>query len=133
MPAQMTLKLRLRPEAAQEAKAAVLEATQEVFSLDIKLKAMQDSPVTPEGLDYNREKHPNWPLIKVGGTGNNRRSIDVETEMTEIGPKSTLFTQSGYGGWLETGTSKMRAQPYLWPAFMAFKDKIITRAKELLR
>jgi hypothetical protein len=31
--------------------------------------------------------------------------------------EATLFTQSGYGGYLEIGTSKMKAVPYLQPAF----------------
>ena len=50
-----------------------------------------------------------------GGTGTNRRSIDSAVTETENGPQAELFTQSGYGGYPEVGTSKMRAQPYLWP------------------
>lgn len=52
------------------------------------------------------------PVAKVGG-GNNRDSIDY----TANGLNGEIFTQSGYGGWLEVGTSKMAARPYFRPAF----------------
>ena len=53
-------------------------------------------------------------------TGNNARSI-----MFEVGPgkevakkefEGAVYSTSGYGGFLETGTVKMPAQPYLKPA-----------------
>ena len=46
-------------------------------------------------------------------TGHNRDSIDY----TANGLNGEIFTQSGYGGWLEVGTSKMAARPYFRPAF----------------
>lgn len=53
-------------------------------------------------------------------TGNNRRSIKYE-----IGPggdidnksgEAAIYSTSGYGGYLETGTVKMAARPYFKPA-----------------
>ena len=53
-------------------------------------------------------------------TGNNRRSIKFE-----VGPgapiakkegEAAVYSTSGYGGYLETGTVKMAAQPYMKPA-----------------
>ena len=53
-------------------------------------------------------------------TGNNRRSI-----MFEVGPggavakkelEGAVYSTSGYGGYLETGTVKMAPQPYFKPA-----------------
>ncbi len=53
-------------------------------------------------------------------TGNNARSIKFE-----VGPggavatrelQGAIYSTSGYGGYLETGTVKMEAQPYLKPA-----------------
>lgn len=126
------IELRLNPEAKAQVKAAVLRAVTDVFLKDIKPKAQELSPVTPEGLAYNREKHPAAPLTKVGGTGTNRRSIDVEVSEGQKGVKAELFTQSGYGGWLEVGTAKMRAQPYLWPAFRQFQRKIAETVKVLV-
>jgi len=45
-------------------------------------------------------------------TGNNRRSIDYEAKALE----GKVFSTSGYGGFLETGTSRMSARPYFKPA-----------------
>ncbi len=45
-------------------------------------------------------------------TGNNRRSIQYEAG----GLEASVFSTSGYGGYLETGTVKMPARPYFKPA-----------------
>ncbi len=121
---------RPNPAAKTQMMEAVLAATKEVFELDIKPEAVRTSPVTPEGLARNLEMGKKGKYAY--GTGANRQSIDVEVEETPKGPKGTMFTQSGYGGYLEFGTSKMRAQPYLWPALLKFKDNIAKRTKELL-
>ena len=45
-------------------------------------------------------------------TGNNRRSIDYDIKNL-VG---RVYSTSGYGGYLETGTVKMSARPYFKPA-----------------
>lgn len=45
-------------------------------------------------------------------TGNNRRSIAYEAKELE----GSVYSTSGYGGFLETGTVNMPAQPYFRPA-----------------
>ncbi len=47
-------------------------------------------------------------------TGNNRDSIKWEEAKKN---EYIIFTESGYGGWLEIGTSKMAAPPYIKPAY----------------
>ena len=55
-------------------------------------------------------------------TGNNKRSISIDpAKKTNDAPVARVFTTSGYGGWLEIGTSKMAARPYMGPAFEAAK------------
>lgn len=98
--------------ARETVKKAVFAATEEVFNIDILAQAKQDSPVL---------------------SGNNRRSIDAEVVNTARGPEAVLFTQSGYGGYLEVGTARMKAQPYLYPAFEKFWNKIPTRVREILK
>lgn len=46
-------------------------------------------------------------------TGNNRDSIDMQVN----GQEGMVYTESGYGGYLEIGTSQMPARPYIRPAF----------------
>ena len=60
----------------------------------------------------------------IGGspilTGNNRRSIKFEVgpgkpvAMREL--EGAIYSTSGYGGYLETGTVNMAARPYFKPA-----------------
>lgn len=45
-------------------------------------------------------------------TGHNRRSIMFEAKELE----GSVYSTSGYGGYLETGTRFMPAQPYFKPA-----------------
>jgi HK97 gp10 family phage protein len=105
-------RLTLRTEEVKEqVKQATLAAVTTVFELDIKPRAVEGSPVI---------------------TGTNRRSIDTEVTQQPEGVKAELFTQSGYGGYIEVGTSKMKAQPYLWPAFQEGITAIGERVKEEL-
>jgi HK97 gp10 family phage protein len=126
------LQLNLNPTAKLEFQLKAFKAVQEVFQLDIVPEAVRESPVTPAGMEYNQRKFDSMPHrpgteidpVRLGGTGHNRQSIEADVVLTPQGPQATLITQSGYGGYLEVGTSKMRAQPYIWPAFLKFKDKI---------
>src|SRR4051812_35668671 len=93
-----------RPHAKRMTQQAIFEAVQEVFEIDIKTAAKQNSPVK---------------------TGTNKRSIDTEVTQTSKGVQAELFTQSGYGGYLEIGTSKMKARPYLIPAFDKFRKSLL--------
>lgn len=120
MASNAVVTLKLNPLAQEQVHEIQLAAVKEVFELDIKPEAVAKSPVTPEGLERNIAKHRKNP----GGTGLNRNSVDVEVTETVKGIEATLFTQSGYGGYLEVGTSKMRAQPYIYPAFLKFVDRI---------
>ena len=59
-------------------------------------------------------------------TGNNRDSIKATSEwLTRNDFDFSLFTESGYGAWLELGTTRMPARPYFAPAFQ-FAHKQIT-------
>lgn len=110
------------------AREAIFEATKEVFELDIKPEAVKLSPVTPAGMEWNISKGKKG--VAIGGTGHNRNSIDVDVVPSREGARARLFTQSGYGGYLEKGTRFMRAQPYLRPAFDLFIKNIIPAAKK---
>ena len=86
------------------------------MELDIVPEAKRLSPVSPD--------NPKIVGTKYKDTGHNRRSIDATVIDTPEGPSAELFTQSGYGGYLEVGTSKMPARPYLYPAFQRFIGKL---------
>ena len=62
-------------------------------------------------------------------TGNNRRSIKYEAK----GLEGAIYSTSGYGGFLETGTVKMPAQPYFKPALDKNIHKLPAGIKAELR
>lgn len=105
-----TFKLRTA-QVKEEVEQAAFQAVQDVFELDIKPEAAKNSPVL---------------------TGTNRRSIDVEVKRVPQGILATIFTQSGYGGFLELGTRFMAAMAYILPAFLKFKDKLLNNLRENL-
>lgn len=129
----MAIVMRINRGAKLQVYANVRKAVTDVFTLDIKPDAVLNSPVTPEGLAYNQAKRPGKQLTDVGGTGTNRRSIDVDVIDTAKGVQAQIYTQSGYGGYLETGTGRMRAQPYIWPAFKKYMGKISELVRKLNR
>src|SRR5713101_8300917 len=94
------------PQARAQVQEIILAVTQDVFELDIKPAAVEGSPVTEEGYLRNLELEAEGKLggRRAGGTGHNRRSIDITVTETDKGVEATLFTQSGYGGYLESGT-----------------------------
>lgn len=123
------LKITLRPEVMTEIKQAIFKETRDCFILDIVPEATRNSPVTPDGLVRNVEMHKKRP----GGTGTNRRSLDANVEMTRDGVTAELYSQSGYGGYLEVGTSKMRPQPYMFPAAMKYLKVLPLKIKAALK
>jgi HK97 gp10 family phage protein len=88
----------------------IFKAMTEVFEDDILPEAKALSPVGDE---------PVRP-----GSKRNKDSIEVKTFFTKRGPFAKIFTTSGHGGFLEVGTKKMAAQPYIYPAVQANIGKI---------
>lgn len=128
-----TVGLNLRTgDALLSVKTAVLSATQDLFDEEIVPTARDLSPVTPEGYQRNLELEAEHKLRgrRAMGTGDNRRSIDSVVNEVPDGVQAEMFTTSGHGGYLELGTSKMRAQPYLNPAFEAHIGKLPEKVKE---
>jgi HK97 gp10 family phage protein len=59
-------------------------------------------------------------------TGNNRDSITVGSEKNNKKEINTdIHTESGYGGYLELGTSKMPARPYMQPAVIQALKEVV--------
>ena len=62
-------------------------------------------------------------------TGRNRDSIRVDVEKVGGQVAMSAYTTSGYGGYLELGTFKMRAQPHIGPAVRKNLFKLGERMK----
>lgn len=55
-----------------------------------------------------------------------------ESLLDESKIEAVLYSTSGYGGFLETGTYKMGARPYIRPAYDKNKDKLPLLIKEYI-
>lgn len=98
------VQLKLRTDdAKQEALNAIFAGVREVFQDKILPEAQRRSPKD---------------------TGENAASIRVRTRKTKNGPKATIFTTSGHGGFLEKGTSKMGPRPFLYPAYLQYAPSL---------
>jgi hypothetical protein len=90
---------------------AVFEAIQEVVGFDVVEEARGMCPVLPKAT-----KHREPGVL--------RDSIQSTVRQTAKGVRARIFTTAGYGGWVELGTAKMSAEPYLWPAFEVHAQRI---------
>lgn len=111
MPLDIGFKLNLNPAALQEIKQALREGF-EIATIAVHGDAVDHSP---------------WEF------GTNARSIDSEVKEEGGKPVATVFTQSGYGGYLEIGTTKMPARPYLKPAFDRNRELFLQATKVALK
>ena len=89
--------------------------------------------------------HRDAVIMSPKRTGHNMRSIASEVSgmgVVEQGEdaapervvddnknEAACYSTSGYGGYLETGTYKMAAQPYFRPAFDMHKDELINNIR----
>jgi len=102
-------------EATREVEAASKKGLL-LTVVDIANQAINDSPVL---------------------TGNNRRSIQFEVgpggEVAREPLTGAIYSTSGYGGYLETGTVKMAPRPYIYPALIKFMKDLPKNIKAVLK
>lgn len=114
-----TIVLNLKTE---EATKQVVEANK-LAMRDTVVAVLADSirPPSPVLTGNNRRSMVGEAsgMGKVAGQGSAERLVD------ESKIEGAVYSTSGYGGFLETGTSKMPARPYIKPA----TDKNFTAEK----
>ena len=83
------------------------------------------------GLDIQGQARDNLKALRAWKTGNLAGSIEVDPIKdgltVEIGPTAP------YGPYIEYGTVKMAARPYLLPAYLALVNELLKKIKEILR
>ncbi len=109
-----------------------------IFNLKTKEVQTKVNKATKQGLkdvvvDITNEAIRLSPVL----TGNNRRSIKYEVgplgEIAKDELSGAVYSTSGYGGYLETGTVNMPAQPYFKPALDKNIKKLPVGIKANLR
>lgn len=130
------VQVHARPDAGPKFRAAIFEGVTELAVFDVWPAAVRLSPVakgkmhggryvggggnrrsiTVEVVGYGE------PGQIVGGEGTNRQGVPFDKNggvalIIPTGVSVAVFTQSGYGGYLEVGTRFMGARPYIGPAW----------------
>ncbi len=97
-------------------------------SMAFRMQTLAKRP-PPKGSPVAGVRVPEWSWVKKtkGPGGHNRDSIRFE-KAEHL--KYAVRTETGYGGFLELGTSKMPARPYLAPAFKQAEKEFIGYLKE---
>jgi len=106
-------------EALFHVNEALFEATQEVIGFDALETARALCPILTQATS---ERVP----------GELRDSIDARVRRDKKGVRARMSTNSGYGYYVETGTVKMSAEPFLYPAFMQEAPRLEQAIKERL-
>ena len=96
---------------------ALFEAVQEVIGFDTVATAKELCPVLPEPT---KERTP----------GELRDSIDARVRRDKKGVRASVTTHTGYGGFVELGTTHSAAEPYLWPAFEQNIGRLVAAIQE---
>ena len=115
MPLDFGFTLKMNPHAMQEINEALRKGF-EIGAIAVHADAVELAPGEPGT-----------------STGNNRRSIDSEVKEEGGRVVAEVFTQSGYGGYLEIGTTKMPARPYLKPAFDKNRELFLRATRDALK
>jgi HK97 gp10 family phage protein len=70
--------------------------------------------------------------IKAGApvdTGNLRDSVSMEIVVNEIIPKAVIKVEAEYASFVEFGTSRMRAQPFVMPVLDQVRDRLMRQIR----
>ena len=127
MKMNVSVKLNLH---TKEAEDKVKEATKKALKdcvIDVANDAIHDSPF----LTGNNRRRMAYQTPGTSQGITQEGSVDGE-ELKEL--EAAVYSTSGYGGFLETGTAKMEARPYIKPSgdrnFTA--EKVAARIKHYL-
>jgi HK97 gp10 family phage protein len=99
---------------------ALFDATQEIVGFEAVERARELAPVLKEPT---KERKP----------GELRDSIDARvnrvTSGKRTGVRARIMTHCGYGGFVELGTARTDAEPFIWPAF----EQVIRQLPEAVK
>lgn len=98
-------------------------------SLFTAVKEIAEQEILPDA----KARSPKSEELRPDETIHNADSLAVKVSRVKAGVKMRLFSQSGHGGYLEIGTSKIAAEPYMMPAFQAHISSVYGKVKEKIK
>ena len=102
-----------------------VESTVDAKAVKDKVNKATENALKSVIVKITRDAKHDTPWL----TGHNSRSIDFNIK----GLTGSVYSTSGYGGFLETGTARMPARPYMKPALDRnigkFQGKVETKLR----
>lgn len=131
MKASVQLKIndKIIKDLLEKAEADFIDSAEEMKDLmidSIKTGSKSGKTYTRNGMSH-QSSAPGQP--PANDTGELIDSIKVEKRKNT----STVKIDADYAGYLEYGTSKMRPRPFILPALMKIKKKLMTMIKRNAR
>jgi HK97 gp10 family phage protein len=126
---QLVINDKLIKNLLEKAEADFINSAEEMKDLmvdSIKTGSKSGKTYTRNGMSH-QSSAPGQP--PANDTGKLIESIKVEKRKNT----STLKIDADYAGYLEYGTSKMRPRPFILPALMKIKKKLMTMIKRNAR
>ena len=126
---QLVINDKLIKDLLEKAEADFINSAEEMKDLmidSIKTGSKSGKTYTRNGMSH-QSSAPGQP--PANDTGKLIDSIKVEKRKNT----STLKIDADYAGYLEYGTSKMRPRPFILPALMKIKKKLMTMIKRNAR
>ena len=129
--ANVTVKLVLRPEneIMDELNEGVIVGLIKWVQLVVREAVKPPPEGSPFDTGHNR-RSIGWMVSPAGrisfgtlSTSSGKKGSGGVKTQSDI-PVVALATSSGYGGWLEIGTRKMHARPYLVPSVKKLKPQL---------
>ena len=120
MKMESTITINIKDEAVIKQVAEASKMAMRDTTVEVTHDAVQLSPwITGNNRRSIVGEVSGMGMVASGGEGRSERMVD------ESKIKGAVYSTSSYGGYLETGTSRMAAQPYFKPAL----DKNFTESK----
>jgi HK97 gp10 family phage protein len=126
---QLVINDKLIKDLLEKAEADFINSSEEMKDLmidSIKTGSKSGKTYTRNGMSH-QSSAPGQP--PANDTGKLIDSIKVEKRKNT----STIKIDADYAGYLEYGTSKMRPRPFILPALMKIKKKLMTMIKRNAR
>lgn len=110
------------------------KATNEAIRLGLRdtIVAIQSDAIKQSPVDTGHNRRSIASEVSGMGTVEVGEDAEPERVVDDTQNEAAVYSTSGYGGYLETGTRKMSAKPYFRPSLDMHKEELAPNIKKHL-